>query len=76
MDGLVHISQISDRRIGKPGDVLSENQEIDCVITNIDDKEQKVWLSIRALLESADKKEVSEEEAAFARQSSSDKRRR
>ncbi|NLM60825.1 MAG: bifunctional 4-hydroxy-3-methylbut-2-enyl diphosphate reductase/30S ribosomal protein S1 [Clostridiales bacterium] len=53
VDGLVHISQISDRRIGKPGDVLSENQEIDCVITNIDNEEQKVWLSIRALLESA-----------------------
>ncbi|MGI6576683.1 MAG: bifunctional 4-hydroxy-3-methylbut-2-enyl diphosphate reductase/30S ribosomal protein S1 [Eubacteriales bacterium] len=65
VDGLVHISQISDRRIGKPGDVLSENQEIDCVITNVDDENQKVWLSIRALLESASQKTTTEEDASL-----------
>lgn len=51
VDGLIHISQISDRRIGKPEDVLAEGQEIDCKITNIDHDHKKVWLSIRALLE-------------------------
>ncbi len=51
VDGLIHISQIADHRIGKPGDVLSEGQEVQCKITNVDYDKQKVWLSIRALLE-------------------------
>ena len=30
VDGLIHISQIADRRINKPDDVLSEGQDVDC----------------------------------------------
>ena len=29
VDGLIHISQIADRRIGKPEDVLSEGQDVE-----------------------------------------------
>ena len=53
VDGLIHISQIADHRIGKPGDVLTDGQEVQCKITNVDYEKQKVWLSIRALLEAA-----------------------
>lgn len=65
VDGLVHISQISDHRVAKPGDVLSEGQVIDCVITNVDDEKQKVWLSIRQLLEASANQEASENEASL-----------
>ncbi len=51
VDGLIHISQIADHRIAKPGDVLSEGQTVDVKITNVDNEKQKVWLSIRELLE-------------------------
>ena len=51
MDGLIHISQIADRRIDKPEDVLSEGQIVDAKITAIDEEKQKISLSIRALLE-------------------------
>ena len=50
VDGLIHISQIADRRIDKPEDVLSENQIVDVKITAIDEEKQKISLSIRALL--------------------------
>lgn len=50
MDGLIHISQIADRRIEKPGDVLSEGQMVDAKITAVDEEKQKISLSIRALL--------------------------
>ena len=50
VDGLIHISQIADRRIEKPGDVLSEGQMVDAKITAIDEEKQKISLSIRALL--------------------------
>ncbi len=51
VDGLIHISQIADRRIEKPGDVLSEGQMVDVKITDIDMENKKVSMSIRALLE-------------------------
>ena len=35
VDGLIHISQIADRRIGKPEDVLSEGQVVQVKITDI-----------------------------------------
>ena len=50
VDGLIHISQIADRRIEKPGDVLSEGQIVDAKITAVDEEKQKISLSIRALL--------------------------
>jgi 4-hydroxy-3-methylbut-2-enyl diphosphate reductase len=50
VDGLIHISQIADHRIEKPGDVLSEGQVVDAKITAVDEEKQKISLSIRALL--------------------------
>ncbi|MBR6812203.1 MAG: S1 RNA-binding domain-containing protein, partial [Oscillospiraceae bacterium] len=50
VDGLIHISQIADRRIGKPQDVLTEGQEVEVQITEIEEEKHRVSLSIRALL--------------------------
>ena len=51
VDGLIHISQIADRRIGKPEDVLTVGQEVDAKIIDIDAEHKRISLSIRALLE-------------------------
>ena len=51
VDGLIHISQIADHRIEKPGDVLAEGDKVDVKITDIDMDNKKISLSIRALLE-------------------------
>ena len=53
VDGLIHISQIANRRIAKPGDVLTVGDEVEVKITGIDDDKHKVSLSIRALSEPA-----------------------
>ena len=50
VDGLIHISQIANRRIEKPEDVLSKDEEVEAKIIDIDPEKQKVSLSIRALL--------------------------
>ena len=50
VDGLIHISQIADRRIEKPGEVLSEGQTVQAKVTAIDEEKKKISLSIRALL--------------------------
>ena len=65
VDGLIHISQIADRRIDKPSDVLSEGQMVDAKITAIDEEKKKISLSIRALLAPA-AEEAAEETAEEA----------
>ena len=64
VDGLIHISQIADRRIEKPEDVLSEGQMVDAKITAIDEEKKKISLSIRALLTPAAEEVPAEEEAS------------
>ena len=53
VDGLIHISQIAQQKIGKPADVLEAGQVVDAKIIAIDEEKQKVSLSIRALLDEA-----------------------
>ena len=65
VDGLIHISQIADRRIEKPGDVLSEGETVEAKITAVDEEKQKISLSIRAILTPAraeDEADASKEE--------------
>lgn len=53
IDGLIHISQISNNRIEKPQDVLSIGEIVKVKIMEIDYDKKKISLSIRALLEEA-----------------------
>jgi 4-hydroxy-3-methylbut-2-enyl diphosphate reductase len=64
VDGLIHISQIANRRIGKPEDVLTVGDVVDAKITAIDEEKHKISLSIRALSEPAPAAPVEEEEVA------------
>ena len=61
VDGLIHISQIADRRIGKPEDVLSEGQDVQVKITDVDAEHKRISLSIRALLEETPAEEAVED---------------
>ena len=51
VDGLIHISQIANRRIGKPDEALKIGESVDAKIIGIDTDKQKISLSVRALLE-------------------------
>ena len=69
IDGLVHISQIAHKRIGKPSDELAIGQEVQAKITAIDWEKQKISLSIREHFPKPEpvapvKEEVEEEAAA------------
>lgn len=54
VDGLIHISQIANKRIAKPEDVLTAGEVVDAKIIDIDEEKKKVSLSIRALLNQED----------------------
>ena len=60
VDGLIHISQISNKRIGEPKDVLSIGDEVKAMITDIDFEKHRISLSIKAALEE-NTEEVSDE---------------
>ncbi len=66
IDGLIHISQIADRHIASPKEVLSIGDEVDVKITDIDFEKKRVSLSIRALLEPQDEADEADEAAEEA----------
>ncbi|WP_240377093.1 30S ribosomal protein S1 [Bacillus piscicola] len=49
VEGLVHISQIANRHIGTPGEVLEEGQAVEAKVLDINPSEQRISLSIREL---------------------------
>lgn len=61
VDGLIHISQIADKKLASPAEVLTKGQVVDAKIIDIDNENHKVSLSIRALLTPAE--EATEEVA-------------
>ena len=50
VDGLIHISQISDHRVSQADETLSVGEEVEAKIIDINNEKKKVSLSIRALL--------------------------
>jgi small subunit ribosomal protein S1 len=48
IDGLVHISQLSDDRVQKVKDVLQPGQEVEARVIKIDPVERRIGLSIKA----------------------------
>ena len=58
VDGLIHISQIANKKIGKPADILSIGEQVDAKIIDIDEENHKVSLSIRALIEPEEPEEI------------------
>ncbi len=69
VDGLIHISRISTERVNNPADVLSVGDVVDVKITEIDDENRKLALSIRAIKEAEEKaaREAARAEQAAAR---------
>jgi ribosomal protein S1 len=58
VDGLVHISQISDKRISKPEEVLKIDQEVQAKILKIDTANRKISLSLNEIAQDQNKHEM------------------
>ncbi len=48
LEGLLHISELSDNKIEKPEDVVEVGQEVTVMVINVDTDERKIGLSLRA----------------------------
>ena len=64
VDGLVHISQISDQRVDKVKDALQAGQEVEARVVKVDRGERRIGLSIRAVTMTEDELKALEAEAA------------
>jgi small subunit ribosomal protein S1 len=49
VEGLVHVSELSHKRVWRPSDVLSEGQQVEAKVLSIDQENQRMSLSIKAL---------------------------
>ena len=49
LDGLVHVTDISWKRVSHPGDVLKVGEEVEVVVTEIDREKERVSLSMKKL---------------------------
>ena len=71
VDGLIHISQIANKRVDNVAEMLKVGDEVEVKITEIDRDKKRISLSMRALLpedepvyDSEAEKDASEEEGA------------
>jgi small subunit ribosomal protein S1 len=58
IEGLIHVSQLSNERVDKPQTLFQPGQVVEAEITNIDPKERKIGLSIKALRRTEEREEV------------------
>ena len=64
VDGLIHISQISEQRVEKVKDALDVGQEVEARVVKVDRGERRIGLSIRAMSMTEDEVKALESEAA------------
>lgn len=63
VDGLIHISQIANKKLATPAEVLKKGDEVKVKVIDIDTENKKISLSIRALLDEEATDEVEEADA-------------
>lgn len=57
LEGLVHISELSDKRITNPDEVVSIGQEVTVEILDIDKKAKRIALSVKRAFADLERKE-------------------
>jgi len=68
LEGLLHVSEIADRKVARPEDVLSVGQEVEVYIIRVEPEEQKIglslWQNLEFQAEIADRLDAAEKAAA------------
>ena len=66
VDGLVHISQISENRVHKVEDVLQTGDTVSVKVLDVKPEDRRISLSIKEAIEKKEDKPVQEEESLFS----------
>jgi small subunit ribosomal protein S1 len=60
VEGLVHVSQLSTERVDKPSSLFKPGDVVEAEVTNVDSREKRIGLSIKALRKSEERAEMDE----------------
>jgi small subunit ribosomal protein S1 len=58
VEGLVHVSQLSTERVDRPSSLYKVGDELEAEVTQVDAREKRIALSIKALKRSEEREEV------------------
>src|SRR5262249_1779878 len=58
IEGLIHISQLSNERVDKPSSLFKVGDELDALVVQLDPKERRIGLSIKALKQHEEREEM------------------
>jgi small subunit ribosomal protein S1 len=58
LEGLIHVSQLSTERVDRPSQLFNVGDKVEAEITNVDPRERRIGLSIKALKRSDEREEV------------------
>jgi small subunit ribosomal protein S1 len=58
IEGLIHISQLSNERVDKPSSLYKVGDELDALVVQLDPKERRIGLSIKALKQHEEREEM------------------
>ncbi len=76
IEGLIHISELADRRVNRVSEIVETGQEVEARVLSIDPDNQRLSLSLKAVQEGAAEQEIAGAEAEAAKQQSKKKRKR
>jgi len=58
VEGLIHVSQLSTERVDKPSSLFKLGDVVEAEVTNVDSREKRIGLSIKALRKSEEREEM------------------
>ena len=58
IEGLIHISQLSNERVDKPSSLYKVDDELEALVVQVDPKERRIGLSIKALKQHEEREEM------------------
>ena len=73
IEGLVHISELSHKRVWRPADVVKEGEQVEVLVLSVDPEAQRISLSMKAL--AAPPEPAKKEDAAEAAPAKPSKKR-
>ena len=58
IEGLIHISQLSNERVDKPSSLYKADDEVDALVVQVDSRERRIGLSVKALKQHEEREEM------------------
>jgi len=75
VDGLLHISQMSNRPIGRPDEIVSVGDELTLLVIRVDSNERRIGLSLKELAHAIEPPKVGDERTTHGRRGKKGKHR-